>query len=71
MRFAPRLANKTRPFRAGSGIIGFLLSYIAGVVYLTHLSMKSYTWLLIAIAVIIGVSFVTPLINEYILGRII
>ncbi len=33
--------------------------------------MKSYRWLFLAIAVIIGVSFVTPFINDYIVGRII
>ena len=33
--------------------------------------MKSYSWLLVAIVAIIGVSFVTPFINEYIVGRII
>ncbi len=32
--------------------------------------MKSYRWLLFAIAIIIGVSFVTPFINDYIVGRI-
>lgn len=33
--------------------------------------MKSYPWLLLAIAAIIGASYLTPFLNEYILGRII
>jgi branched-chain amino acid transport system permease protein len=32
--------------------------------------MKSYAALLLAIAVIIGTSFLTPMLNQYILGRI-
>ncbi|HET6402486.1 MAG TPA: branched-chain amino acid ABC transporter permease [Candidatus Kapabacteria bacterium] len=32
--------------------------------------MKSYPWLLLAIAAIIGASYLTPFLNEYILGRI-
>src|SRR5450755_4214405 len=33
--------------------------------------MKSYRWLILGIAAVIGASFVTPLINDYIVGRII
>src|ERR1700730_3273165 len=33
--------------------------------------MRSYTGLLIAIVTIIGMNFLTPMINPYILGRII